>query len=101
MVWGNLGYIFGCNYISYGLILLRFSVCGSIIMARVSIFRSVYYPGLFIIRSFLRTELQLLLSRWLMVDGHPAFGYLRCVVGYFKTSIKATYAGNAIDVFLP
>jgi hypothetical protein len=24
MVWGNLGYIFGCDYISYGLILLRF-----------------------------------------------------------------------------
>jgi hypothetical protein len=33
MVWGNLGYIFGCDYISYGLILLRFWVCVSIIMA--------------------------------------------------------------------
>jgi NADH-ubiquinone oxidoreductase chain 4 len=49
MVWGNLGYMFGCDYISYGLILLRFWVCVLIIMARESIFRSVYYPNLFLI----------------------------------------------------
>jgi NADH-ubiquinone oxidoreductase chain 4 len=49
MVWGNLGYMFGCDYISYGLILLRFWVCALIIMARESIFRSVYYPNLFFI----------------------------------------------------
>jgi NADH:ubiquinone oxidoreductase subunit 4 (subunit M) len=36
------------DYISYGLILLRFWVCVLIIMARESIFRSVYYPGLFL-----------------------------------------------------
>jgi hypothetical protein len=47
MVWGNLGYIFGCDYI-YSLILLGFSVFVLIIMVRESIFRSVYYPGLFI-----------------------------------------------------
>jgi NADH-ubiquinone oxidoreductase chain 4 len=45
---GNLGYMFGCDYISYGLILLRLWVCVLIIMARESILRSVYYPGLFI-----------------------------------------------------
>jgi NADH-ubiquinone oxidoreductase chain 4 len=49
MVWGNLGYIFGCDYISYGLILLRFWICVLIIMARESIFRSVYYPNLFLV----------------------------------------------------
>jgi hypothetical protein len=49
MVWGNLGYMFGCDYISYGLILLRFWVCVLIIMARESAFRSVYYPNLFLI----------------------------------------------------
>jgi hypothetical protein len=48
MVWGNLSYIFGCDYISYGLIFLRFWVCVLIIMAREAIFCSVYYPGLFI-----------------------------------------------------
>jgi hypothetical protein len=48
MVWGILGYVFGYDYISYGLILLRFWVCVLIIMARESIFRSVYYPSLFI-----------------------------------------------------
>jgi NADH-ubiquinone oxidoreductase chain 4 len=47
MVWGNLGYIFGCDYI-YGLILLRFWGFVLIIMARESIFRSVYYSGLYI-----------------------------------------------------
>jgi NADH-ubiquinone oxidoreductase chain 4 len=48
MVWGNLGYILSCDYISFGLILLRFWVCVLIIMARESIFRSIYYPGLFL-----------------------------------------------------
>jgi NADH:ubiquinone oxidoreductase subunit 4 (subunit M) len=48
MGWGNLGYLFGCDYISYGLILLRFWICVLIIMARESIFRSVYYPGFFL-----------------------------------------------------
>jgi hypothetical protein len=41
--------MFGCDYISYGLILLRFWVCVLIIMARESIFRSVYYPNLFLV----------------------------------------------------
>jgi hypothetical protein len=40
--------IFGCDYISYGLILLRFWVCVLMIMAREPVFRSVYYPGLFL-----------------------------------------------------
>jgi hypothetical protein len=33
MVWGNLGYIFGFDYISYGLSLLRIWVCVLIITA--------------------------------------------------------------------
>jgi NADH-ubiquinone oxidoreductase chain 4 len=48
MVWGNLGYMFGCDYISYGLILLSFWICVLIITARESVFRSNYYPGLFL-----------------------------------------------------
>jgi NADH:ubiquinone oxidoreductase subunit 4 (subunit M) len=48
MVWGNLGYIFGCDYISYGLIFFRFWVCVLIITAGESVFRSFYYPGLFL-----------------------------------------------------
>nr|UQJ75243.1 NADH dehydrogenase subunit 4 [Glyptotermes sp.] len=47
MVWGNLGYLFGCDCISYGLILLSFWICVLMIMASESVFRSVYYPGLF------------------------------------------------------
>jgi hypothetical protein len=31
---GILGYIFGCDYISYGLVLLRFWVCVLMILAR-------------------------------------------------------------------
>jgi hypothetical protein len=42
MVWGNLGYIFGCDYISYGLILLSFWICVLIITARESVFYSLY-----------------------------------------------------------
>jgi NADH-ubiquinone oxidoreductase chain 4 len=47
-VWGELGYIFGCDNISYGLILLRFWICVLIITARESIFRVSYYSGLFL-----------------------------------------------------
>jgi hypothetical protein len=39
--------MFGCDYISYGFILLRFWICVLIIMARQSVFHSGYYPGLF------------------------------------------------------
>nr|URX54027.1 NADH dehydrogenase subunit 4 [Neotermes cubanus] len=48
MGWGNLGYMFGCDYISYGLIMLSFWICVLMIMASESIFRSVFYPGLFL-----------------------------------------------------
>nr|URX52950.1 NADH dehydrogenase subunit 4 [Glyptotermes sp. 6 AB-2022a]URX52976.1 NADH dehydrogenase subunit 4 [Glyptotermes sp. 6 AB-2022a] len=48
MVWGNLGYMFGCDYISYGLILLSFWICVLMITASESVFRSNYYPGLFL-----------------------------------------------------
>nr|WHM51558.1 NADH dehydrogenase subunit 4 [Neotermes castaneus] len=48
MGWGNLGYLFGCDCISYGLILLSFWICVLMIMASESIFRSVYYPGFFL-----------------------------------------------------
>jgi hypothetical protein len=42
-VWGGLGYMFGCDNISYGLILLRFWFCVLMITARESIFRLSYY----------------------------------------------------------
>nr|URX53184.1 NADH dehydrogenase subunit 4 [Neotermes phragmosus] len=48
MGWGNLSYVFGCDCISYGLILLSFWICVLMIMASESVFRSVYYPGLFL-----------------------------------------------------
>nr|URX54144.1 NADH dehydrogenase subunit 4 [Glyptotermes sp. 15 AB-2022a]URX54157.1 NADH dehydrogenase subunit 4 [Glyptotermes sp. 15 AB-2022a]URX54196.1 NADH dehydrogenase subunit 4 [Glyptotermes sp. 15 AB-2022a] len=48
MVWGNLGYMFGCDCISYGLILLSFWICVLMIMASESVLRSDYYSGLFV-----------------------------------------------------
>nr|AIY62148.1 NADH dehydrogenase subunit 4 [Glyptotermes sp. C TB-2014] len=48
MVWGNLGGLFGCDCISYGLILLSFWICVLMITASESVVRSVYYPGLFL-----------------------------------------------------
>nr|URX54443.1 NADH dehydrogenase subunit 4 [Cryptotermes penaoru] len=47
--WGNLGYLFGCDFLSYGLILLSFWVCVLMVMASESILRSFYYPGLFLV----------------------------------------------------
>jgi NADH-ubiquinone oxidoreductase chain 4 len=47
--WGNLGYIFGCDYVSYGFILLRFWICVLMITARESVLRASYLPGLFLV----------------------------------------------------
>nr|URX54534.1 NADH dehydrogenase subunit 4 [Incisitermes snyderi] len=47
--WGNLGYIFGCDYISYGLILLSFWICVLMITASESVLRASYFPGLFLV----------------------------------------------------
>nr|URX53975.1 NADH dehydrogenase subunit 4 [Marginitermes hubbardi] len=49
MVWSGLGCLFGCDYISYGLILLSFWVCVLMIMASESILRSSYYHHLFLL----------------------------------------------------
>ena len=43
-----LGYICGCDLISYGLVLLRLWICVLIILARESIFRSGYFSGFFV-----------------------------------------------------
>nr|URX53327.1 NADH dehydrogenase subunit 4 [Calcaritermes nearcticus] len=49
IVWGNLGYIFGCDCVSYGLILLSFWVCVLMITASESVLRSGFYSGLFLV----------------------------------------------------
>nr|WHM51935.1 NADH dehydrogenase subunit 4 [Anacanthotermes sp. A MLW-2022a] len=47
--WGNLGYFFGCDYISYGLILLSFWICAMMVMASESIYRSSYFSSFFLV----------------------------------------------------
>lgn len=44
----DLGYIWGFDLLSYGLILLRFWICGLMIMASGSVYNSNYYRNLFI-----------------------------------------------------
>nr|WHM51597.1 NADH dehydrogenase subunit 4 [Rhinotermes marginalis] len=46
--WGNLGSLFGCDVISFGLIFLSFWICVLMILASESINRSVYFPGFFL-----------------------------------------------------
>nr|WHM51831.1 NADH dehydrogenase subunit 4 [Cryptotermes bracketti] len=48
MGWASLGYMFGCDYLSYGLILLSFWICVLMILASESVLRSCYHPGLFL-----------------------------------------------------
>nr|URX53171.1 NADH dehydrogenase subunit 4 [Incisitermes rhyzophorae] len=48
MGWSNLSYIFGCDCISYGLILLSFWICVLMITASESVLRFTYFPGLFL-----------------------------------------------------
>ena len=43
-----MGYIFGCDLISYGLILLSLWICVLMVLARESIFGLGYFSGLFL-----------------------------------------------------
>nr|YP_010033111.1 NADH dehydrogenase subunit 4 [Hemipenthes neimengguensis]QOW39619.1 NADH dehydrogenase subunit 4 [Hemipenthes neimengguensis] len=45
--WGSLGYLFGCDLISYGLILLSFWICGLMMMASESTYKYNNYVNLF------------------------------------------------------
>jgi len=46
--WGSLGYFFGCDLISYGLIFLSLWICVLMVLARESVFRFYYFPGFFL-----------------------------------------------------
>ena len=46
--WGGLGYIFGCDLISYGLVLLSLWICVLMILARESVFQFGYFSGFFL-----------------------------------------------------
>nr|UQS75798.1 NADH dehydrogenase subunit 4 [Heteralonia sp.] len=45
--WSSLGYLFGCDLISYGLILLSFWICGLMMLASSNIYKFNNYVGLF------------------------------------------------------
>nr|WGO57803.1 NADH dehydrogenase subunit 4 [Sigmella schenklingi biguttata] len=47
--WGGISYMFGCDYISYGLILLSMWICVLMIMASESIYYSDYYSSFFLL----------------------------------------------------
>nr|YP_010621027.1 NADH dehydrogenase subunit 4 [Hebardina formosana]WAX39410.1 NADH dehydrogenase subunit 4 [Hebardina formosana] len=47
-IWGNLSYLFGCDLISFGLILLSLWICVLMIMASESTFRYDYYSNFFL-----------------------------------------------------
>nr|ASY98203.1 NADH dehydrogenase subunit 4 [Toxodera hauseri] len=47
-VWSNLSYVFGNDYLSYGLIILSFWICVLMIMASYSVVRYKFYNHLFL-----------------------------------------------------
>nr|YP_009350268.1 NADH dehydrogenase subunit 4 [Apilitermes longiceps]AQP26718.1 NADH dehydrogenase subunit 4 [Apilitermes longiceps] len=47
--WSGLGYMFGCDSISYGLVLLSLWICVLMVLASESIFRLSYFSGLFLL----------------------------------------------------
>lgn len=49
----NISYIFGCDLLSYTLILLRFWICRLILLARERLFKKNYYFNLFILIIFI------------------------------------------------
>nr|YP_009250618.1 NADH dehydrogenase subunit 4 [Heterotermes malabaricus]AMX22947.1 NADH dehydrogenase subunit 4 [Heterotermes malabaricus] len=46
--WSGLSYFFGCDVISYGLVLLSLWICVLMVLASESILRSNYFPGFFL-----------------------------------------------------
>nr|URX53637.1 NADH dehydrogenase subunit 4 [Bifiditermes sp. 2 AB-2022a] len=46
--WCNVGGIFGCDWISYGLVLLSLWICVLMILASEAVLRYVYFPELFL-----------------------------------------------------
>nr|YP_009350866.1 NADH dehydrogenase subunit 4 [Pseudacanthotermes militaris]AQP27970.1 NADH dehydrogenase subunit 4 [Pseudacanthotermes militaris] len=46
--WGSLGYLLGCDLISYGLIFLSLWICVLMVLASESVFRLFYFPGFFL-----------------------------------------------------
>lgn len=45
----NLGYLYGCDIISFGLILLRFWICSLIVLARGNIYKYKFHEGKFML----------------------------------------------------
>nr|YP_010946552.1 NADH dehydrogenase subunit 4 [Episymploce wulingensis]WGO57270.1 NADH dehydrogenase subunit 4 [Episymploce wulingensis] len=46
--WGGISYLFGCDYISYGLIMLSLWICVLMIMASESVLRYNYFSSFFL-----------------------------------------------------
>nr|YP_009469778.1 NADH dehydrogenase subunit 4 [Eomantis yunnanensis]AVE15770.1 NADH dehydrogenase subunit 4 [Eomantis yunnanensis] len=47
--WSNLSYMFGCDYLSFGLVMLSFWICVLMILASYSVIRYQYYNKLFLL----------------------------------------------------
>nr|YP_009420010.1 NADH dehydrogenase subunit 4 [Manticora tibialis]ASN65997.1 NADH dehydrogenase subunit 4 [Manticora tibialis] len=56
-LWMNISYIFGCDLLSFGLILLSFWICSLMVMASESVYKSEFYD-----KMFLFTMLMLMLA---------------------------------------
>nr|ASY98425.1 NADH dehydrogenase subunit 4 [Neodanuria bolauana] len=46
--WSNLSYIFGCDYLSYGMVMLSIWICCLMVLASYSIIRFKFYNNLFL-----------------------------------------------------
>nr|ATL76513.1 NADH dehydrogenase subunit 4 [Stylotermes sp. Chi-156] len=46
--WGHFSYFLGCDLVSYGLVLLSFWLCVLMVLASEGVFRSGYFPGVFL-----------------------------------------------------
>nr|WGO57959.1 NADH dehydrogenase subunit 4 [Hemithyrsocera vittata] len=79
--WGNISYLFGCDYISFGLILLSFWICGLMIMASESILYYGFFSSFFLIMILL-----------LMIMLYCTFGSLNLFSFYlfFESSLIPT-----------
>ena len=84
--WNGLGYIFGCDLISYDLILLSLWICVHMILARESIFRLGYFSFFLFVVIFLTIMLFCTCRK---------VGLLRCI---FLWNVKTFWNNLLSDV---
>jgi NADH-ubiquinone oxidoreductase chain 4 len=79
--WGSLGYFLGCDFISYGLILLSLWIYVLVVLARVSVFRFLFSCFLFVVILYCTFGRVSLLSFYVFLKYFNSYSVFNFVLG--------------------